>query len=352
MRPLSAIDAIGPAWKHTGNLLLAPRRWQLALKIGAVAFFAQMGGCNTSFGGPGGPGHAGSGMNGPWLAAMAAAFLIIGLIGLAIGLVLFYIGSRLQFVLFEVVLRGDTTVAPIWRRYGSATWRWMGLKLLLMLVMMICIAPFVIPIIIHFVHSLPANGNPATDQLAGFIAAIFAFIGIIFLVCLVFGAAFVLLRDFGMPFMALESTTLAETVRRVVGLFRAEPGQFLLYLLMYLVMAIAGAIAAEFALGFLAVICALPLGGAAFGMWAALHQHGITAHVMMIGSWVLLGLLLLTVIIIAAMMLLGYVYTFLQAYALFFLGGRYPLVGSYMEVFLPPPVQVLPPGYAYPPQQS
>jgi len=54
---------------------------------------------------------------------------------------------------------------------------------------------------------------------------------------------------------------------------------------------------------------------------------------------------LLVLLALAAVMLFGYVFTFLQAYALYFLGGRYPLVGAYLDPFLPPPH-----GYPGPPQ--
>ena len=50
MLPLSAIDAIGPAWSHTSRLLWRPRSWRLLLKIGAVAVFAQLGGANFNSG--------------------------------------------------------------------------------------------------------------------------------------------------------------------------------------------------------------------------------------------------------------------------------------------------------------
>jgi hypothetical protein len=46
MQPLSAIDAISPAWDHTRKLLLNPMRWQTLLKVGLVAAFAGTGSFN------------------------------------------------------------------------------------------------------------------------------------------------------------------------------------------------------------------------------------------------------------------------------------------------------------------
>jgi hypothetical protein len=52
--------------------------------------------------------------------------------------------------------------------------------------------------------------------------------------------------------------------------------------------------------------------------------------------------------IIAAISILGYLYTFLQTYAIYFLAGRYPLMGDmldrYTPGYLPPP-----PPSPYPP---
>jgi hypothetical protein len=339
MRPLSATDAISPAWNHTRRLLLAPRNWGLALKICLVAFFAQVGGCNSSFNSHGGHVH----QLPPALAAgIVGLALMIGLIAFAIGLALFYLGSRLQFVLFEIVLRSDTKVAPIWSRYGRATWHWMGLKVLYFLAAIVCLSPFIIPIVIHFIHVAGPTFNSAPHNVAAFIMSMLSFIGAIFFIILAMSIGFILLVDFGVPSMALESTSMSETVQRVWSLVRAEPGQVILYLLMRFLLGLAGSIVASVGLAIGAMIAAIPLGGAGALAWLSLRHAGLAGHVLMVGSWVVLGLVLAVLVILAAIMVFGYIYTFLQAYALYFLGGRYPLVGQYLEPFLPPV-------YAYPP---
>src|SRR6202012_5893504 len=77
-------------------------------------------------------------------------------------------------------------------------------------------------------------------------------------------------------------------------------------------------------------------------LWVALHHAGFVGHAFMITGWVILGGIFLVLLILACIMGSGYLYTFLQAYALYFLGGRYSLVGGYLEPLLPQPV------YAYP----
>jgi len=359
MRQLSAIDAIGPAWNHTQRLLLAPRRWTLLFKIGLVAVFAGIGGFGGGFG------HGGNNFSHlrhmhdqphTWppqmmaaMVAVAALAVFLLIAALIVGLVLFYIGSRLQFVLFEVVLRNDTTIAPIWNRYGAATWRWIGLRLAVVVVSLLCIAPVLIPAIIRFIHALPRHGQPPAHLFAFFLS-FFGLFATIFLVALIFGIIHILLHDFGLPSMALESTTLDETVRRVGRLFSAEPGQTLLYLVMRFVLNIAGSICASITLGLSAFIALIPFGAVALIDWLLLHNAGMGGKVLMIAIWASLALLYLALMFIAIVSVMGYVITFLQAYALYFLGGRYPLVGAYLEPFLPPQVPYYPPAaYGLPP---
>lgn len=350
MQPLSAIDTIGPAWNHTNRLLLTPRNWRLLLKIGAVAFFAQVGGCNSSFHSPG---HKLSGLPPAFSAAIVALAFVIGIVALVVGFAFFYLGSRLQFVLLEVVLRSDTTVAPIWRRYGRATWHWMGLKILFFLAALVCVTPILIPVIIHFTHNFRTifHGSSLQNPVA-FFMAVLGFIGAIFLVLIAIGIGYTLLHDFGLPSMALESTSMAETVRRVWNLLRGEPGPVALYLLMRFLLGIGGSLAAYLVLLIGALVALIPLGGAALFAWLSLRHAGFAGHVIMIAIWVVLGLVFLGLLTIAAIMMMGCVFTFLQAYALYFLGGRYPLVGAYLDPFLPPPYPYSDVQPIYPPPSS
>jgi hypothetical protein len=336
MRRLNAVDAIGPAWAHTQALMFAPRRWKLILKVSAVAFFAQMGGCSSNFNRVNAPaGHI------PALHHFVVAMLLaIALVSLAIGLVLFYIGSRLQFVLFEVVLRRDTWIGPIWRRYGAATWRWIWLKIVFWIVAMLCAAPFLVPVILLFVHNLSRAGGGKNADFGVMFGTILGFLGAIFVALIVISCVYSLLADFGLPSMALEGTPMGETVRRVTTLIRMEPGQVLLYLLMRFVLSIACAIAGYLVLGVVALILLIPLGGAALVLWAALHTGSLGAHIVMVAGWVVLGAIMAALLFVGVMVLFGTMITWMQAYALYFLGGRYRLVGEYLE---PEPVFVAPP---------
>jgi hypothetical protein len=348
MRVLSATDAISPAWQHTNWLLLKPRSWRLLLKIGCVAVFAEMGG-GFNFSVPGPMGSHSAQLPSFLSSAMMIGFVVIGVIGFLVGLALLYIGSRLQFVLFEVVLRRDTTVGPIWSRYGSLTWRWIGLKILFFLIALACALPIGIPVVLYFVHVVqmvpPESSGPGSAQM---VLAIFCFVAFILLFLIAVFSVYLLLSDFGLPCMALEDTSIGVTVRRVYDLFRAEPGQILLYILMRIVLAIACGLAAEIIVFGAAAIALIPLGCAALILWAALHHGATASHVLMIAGWVILGIIFLAVVLAAIFMVMGFVYSFFRAYALFFLGGRNPLVGAYLEPLLTPVQPPYPPS-GYPP---
>jgi len=333
MQRLSAFDAIGPAWNHTQALLFKPRSWRLVLKIGAVAFFAQMGGCNATLNTPtrslGGINHL----------VLMSVLVALGLVALVIYLVTFYIGSRLQFCLFEIVLRRDTNVGPIWRRYGAATWRWIALKLLFFVAVVICLTPIIVPAVVYFIHSFAGAGSNSTANFGAVFAAIAGFVAAVFIAILLVSCVYALLADFGLPSMALEGTTLGETVRRVWGLVRAEPGQVLLYLLMRFLLAFAGAIGGYLILGVTALVLLIPFGGAGLVLWFALHHAALAGKVLMVGGWVLLGIAFAALFFLAMMMVFGSIFAFIQAYALYFLGWRYGLVGEYLEP-VPPPYYV------------
>ena len=337
MPPLSAIDAIQPAWIHTRLLLWGRRDKLLLFKLAAVAFFAEVGsGFSSSVRAPGRLGH-----NLP--ASMHAALLpmIVGLVCISalIGLVMLYVSSRLQFVLFDIVLRGETQVAPVWRRFGPATWRWIGLKGLLYAAILLCLLPVALPTLLLVVHSIPKGAGAALGAL---LAGMVGFVAAMLLIVFVAAIACILLRDFGLPSMALEGTPLRETVRRVVALARAEPGPTALYLLMRFVLGLAGALVSYLVLLALGVVAALPLGGAAFALWGALRGGSPTSHVLMVAGWSALALLLAALLLPAAILLFGYAFTFLQAYAILYLAGRYPLLASQWVALAPAPVAAPP----------
>jgi hypothetical protein len=340
MLPLSAIDAIGPAWNHTRRLLWDKRDWRTILKIGVIACFAGIGGIGS--GGASFPNNLGnSGHSANWPASAASILAAIAAIAIfffaaffIVFVIMLYISSRLKFVLFEVVLRSDTTVGPIWRRYGAATWRWIGLRLILIFAALLCMAPVLLPAVVQFIHMLAKSGSQPSNVGVLF-ATFFGLFAMALLVAILFGIINILMHDFGLPSMALESTSIGESFSRVWRLIRAEPGQVALFVLMRFILGFAGGWCANFILGICALVAMIPFGLVALLDYLVLHGAGDAGKIVMVVIWAILGVLFLALLFIASFMLLGYVVTFIQAYALYFLGGRYPLLGQYLAPYWP-----------------
>jgi len=344
MRPLSATEALTPAWNHTRNLFAA-RPWKTVLKIGLVALLANLGsGLNTNYR----PGQFSRlpGISPAIIGALVGFAVIIVIVSLILAVVFFYLSSRFQFVFFEVVLRSDTTVAPAWRRYGPATWRWMGLKLLLGLAALLLLLPVLVPFGIAVFHLVKAgNFHPHFWPLIKlFLGLILGFLAI----GLVIWAASRLLHDFGLPSMALEATPVSETVRRVFRLIGTEPGAIFLYVLIYFLAAIVFAIVCLVIYFVVILVAMIPLGAVGVALWFGLHHAGTGGYIFMGLGFGVLALIFLAVILITMLILVAYQRTFLQAYALYFLAGRYPLLATYLEPPLPPPAPVAPPAFVIP----
>ena len=341
MRPLSAIDAIGPAFGRTKDVLARPFQLRTFLKIAAVAFFAEMGGgLNLNLG-------RGS-SNGihqlpPAMLAFIVAFaVLIGLLALVIGLILFYIGSRLQLVLLELVATRYTFVGPLWRKYDSRTWRWIGLKLLLFLCVLIVALPFLVAAIFYSIHHALEISTLTGNPFAGLhFAQILLCIAVAFLVLLAICALYMLVHDLALPFLALEDLGISQSLARLRALFAAEPGQFILYIFLRIVLGIIFAIATYIAIAIVLLLSLIPPGIIGVILWFSLHHAGTVGTVLLVACAIFGALVFLCWAVCVVLAFMGSLLTFFQAYALYFLGGRYPLLGDLLDRSTPPPA------YAY-----
>ena len=103
-----------------------------------------------------------------------------------------------------------------------------------------------------------------------------------------------------------------------------------------MVLTILVGIAAELLIGLSLFVAALPLGLIGGGLWLALRHAGPLGMAIMYISFALLGVVLLAACVIIVFCIAAAVMIFNQAYALYFLGGRYPRLGAILE---PPPPQ-------------
>jgi hypothetical protein len=342
MRILSAIDAVEPAFQYTRKFLFEKFAMRRFLKLAAVGMLATLGGSlnfNANF--PSNLNHMGSSPAAK-IAALAITGTFIGIlcIGLIVGLALFYVGSRMQFVLFEMTATRNTTVAPIWRRYGSLTWRWIGLKVLLGLTAIFCVLLGMLPLLPLMIrtgmhgHTLPHFP----------FMLMFAFIGGAIMIAMFFVLIYYLLWDFVLPVMAMENTSITKSIRRAWQNLSSTPGAVLGFVGMRLVLGMLFGIGMLVAFLICLLVAGIPLGMLGALLYFSLRHAGTAAMILMVLGLTIEGMVMLAWLLLGYVSCAGTMIIFFQAYSLFFYGGRYSLLGDVLE----PPVAAAPPTFEPP----
>jgi hypothetical protein len=338
MRILSAAESITPAFEHAKAMFL-PLTIPKVLKLGLVALLAEMG---AQFIFP--PGNMRTHSNAqPSFSVTPHLTIILAVIGILlflIGLCFVYFGSRMQFVLMDLVAYRTIFVSPSWRKHGPQTWPWIGLKIVSFLLIFAVIGIIAVWPILHFARSVHAGTNAA--QSPGFFGnflLIFVTIAgavLVMVLCLWF------LRDFVLPFLVFEDAIIRTALGRAFDLVRNEPANALLYFLLKFVLTIGTAIAAELCIVAAALVAAAPLGLIGGALWLLLRSAGEIGTLLLSIGIGLLCVIFAACVLVAAICIAGAVLVFYQAYALYFLGGRIPALGNLLEPPPPPLMEVAP----------
>jgi hypothetical protein len=325
MRVLSASEAISPAIDRTKAVLFQPFQKGRSWKLAATAYLAVMGNffLPTHVAILGMPRQPGA--TGPSLLIFS---LVFGLVVTLVMLAIFCIGARLQFVRFDIVVNKAQMIAPLWEKYGFCTWRWIGFKLTLNAIFLIvCGVPLVRGFRFLMTH-LPVPGQPPPPEfMRGFFMAYAGMMLAFFTLMLVVS----LFNDFVLPPIALEHVTVSEGLRRFVELIRREPGNVISYIFFKVILGVAAAVAMEIAILIVEFIAMIPLGIIGFGGYFLLHSLGPIGQVLLVAGGVVLLLIFLVFLFYSTILFSGCFVVFFQAYAMYFLGGRYPMLGDLLE---------------------
>jgi len=141
--PISAVDAINPAFRHTKEQLLHPFRTAEWAKLAFVGFLAgelSSGGCNgSSFQTPG---HPSGGqplplphLNNLLLYASLIAVLIV--VAVVLWIVFLYVSSVMRFILFDSVIAKRCEIRRGWARRHGAGLRYFVWQLVFILAMFV-----------------------------------------------------------------------------------------------------------------------------------------------------------------------------------------------------------------------
>jgi hypothetical protein len=344
-RPISAVDAIAPAFRRMKSILAGPFRLGFFLKICLFVALCDTGfisatfsypvqGANAAMSGANGIHHGGNflarGM--PGLGTISAGILlllaVLALIGIAFWIACTYAFCRLRFTVLDLAIYREGGIRRAWRKYGPQAWRYFGLTILVGLVFLLLMAAVIGPFIPAFIR-VSRTMDPAHPNPFALLQLMFPlFLGILFLSLLgmVIDA---MIRDFMLPPMAIEDAPIESALRRFFGLLRSDFGSMLLYVFMRIVLSIA--ITACLAivclipvglLGLLAFVVGLPLY---YSLWQGGAQMLFAIYVAVAGT-VVLSLYFLSLITIY-----GVNGVFKLCYAVIFYGARYPELGSRLE---------------------
>ncbi|MDR3734253.1 MAG: hypothetical protein P4L10_01810 [Acidobacteriaceae bacterium] len=254
-----------------------------------------------------------------------------------IELILFYCGSRMEFVLFEMIATGNTVIAPMWRRYGRHTWKWIGFKILLMVVGLLTCLACIAPLFLSLFRHPHMEHVGALTFLKIFLPIFIA----IMLLCLVLYLAW----DFVLPIMALEGPIVFRSVRKALEIFGEAPGAFWGYVFMRLMLGIATGISFLVAWILAIVAGAIPLAIIGLLAYFSLHHAGTSGVVVLTMLYVLLAVVGFAYLILSYIVMGGMMAIFMQSYAAYFYGGRYQPLGDLLE----PPIAPVAPYEAAPP---
>jgi hypothetical protein len=331
MRAISAVDSVSLAIQRTREFLFRPFRWGTYLKLGLVAIITEGIGGNSGTSAHGGhPSGQGPMVYSPldiapqWIAAIVAAVLLL----IVVGIIVFYLVTRLRFAFFHCLTQNTSEIRPGWRLYGAQAMRFFWLNLGVGFCFLLLLALVSIPFIAGFwrlIHAIPPGGQP---DLASVLALVLPMIPVILLLILAAFLIDVILRDWMLPHYALEDATAGEAWEAVWERIQAEPRQFLAYALLRLVLPLIASVALFAVLLIPGLMLAGTVGAIEYGIHSAFVDSTGASALAGILLEVFFGIIAFGFLLLASICLGGPVSTGVREYALTFYGGRYPALGD------------------------
>jgi hypothetical protein len=347
--PISAVDAINPAFRHTKEQLLHPFRAAEWAKLAFVGFLAgelSSGGCNgSSFQTPG---HPGGGqplplphINNLLLYASLIALLIV--VAVVLWIVFLYVSSVMRFILFDSVIAKRCEIRRGWARRHPAGLRYFVWQLLFILATFVGLTVLVgIPAALALAAGwLKDPQRHMLPLILGGVLLFFAVIGLILLSLVVH----VLTKDFVVPEMALENISAFEGWRRLMPMLRSEKSSYAGYLGMKIVMAVAASVAVGILTVIVVLVLLIPVGG--FGVVAVIlgKTAGLSWNLYTITLAVVVGCIVIAVLLYVMALISVPAIVFFPAYSIYFFASRYPVLGALLR---PPPMAIPVPTLAPP----
>jgi hypothetical protein len=335
--PISAPDAIDPAFRHAKEQLFRPFNLGQWTRLALVGFLAgelgSSGGCNgLNYSVPTNIQHpqtqqtflAGSWPEG--LANHTALFAGMVIAAIVIALVLFvvftYIGSVMRFILFDSVIARECHIRAGWARRRGPGLRFFCWQIVFALVSSAAILIVIgIPAACAWAVGWFAH---AREHLLELVLSGIALVLVVFVLAVFLGVIQVMTKDFVVPQMALEDISALEGWRRLWVLLKAEKGGYAGYIGMKIVLAVGATIAVTIVTLIAVFVMLIPVGGAGVVAFLAAKAAGWTWNYYTIMAAVALGAIALAIILFVLSLISVPVIVFFPAYSIYFFAQRYP----------------------------
>jgi hypothetical protein len=348
--PISAIDAIQPAFQHAKQQLVQPFRAGQWAKLGLVGLLAgEMssggGGCNPgSFQMPH-PNHSqhllATGLQSANPMFYAGLIVLLIVAGLVLMFVFLYLNSVMRFILFDSVITKECRIRESWGRRQGPGRRFFVWQILLFLATGVGFTILIgIPAAFAFlVGWLRQPKDHLIPLILGGMLLFLVVLAFIFTQMLVH----VMTKDFVVPQMALEEISAIEGWRRLWPRLKQEKGSYAGYIGLKIVMALAAAVVLGIISAIVILVIAIPVGGLGAVAVITGATAGLTWNVYTITLAVVVGACALLFILYVISLISVPAVVFFPAYSLYFFASRYPALDALVHRVPPPMIAPLPP---------
>jgi hypothetical protein len=335
--PISAPEAVQPAFRHATEQLFRPFRFGQWMRLAFVGLLAgemgSGGGCNFSY--PtntqqrGSQHFAGVAWPAPFTDhRVLLVGLIVALIVVSIVLVVLftYISSVMRFILFDSIVARECHVRQGWARRKAPGFRLFLWQLLFMLATLASLL-IVICVPLAGVWALGWFTNGRDHVLGLVLCGLILFF--VFVVLLVFVAVvYIMTRDFVVPQMALEDLSVMESWRRLWLWIKHDKAGYAGYIGMKIVLAIGAAIALMIVMLLVFLVLLIPIGGIGVAAVLGGKAAGWTWNPWTITLAVIAGCIAALIFIFAAALISVPAIVFFPAYSIYFFAPRYSQLAS------------------------
>jgi hypothetical protein len=331
--PISAVDAISPAFEHARQQLVRPFRASQWAKLGLVGLLAgemSSGGAGCDPGTFRMPTHPTT-IN-PVLTASLIAVLILA--GCLLFILFLYVNSVMRFVLFDSVVARECRIGYSWSRRQGPGRRLFLWQILLALASIVTLT-ILVGIPAGFAFLLGWLRDPKGHIIPLVLGGM-----VLFFVILLFVVTQVLIhvvtKDFVVPQMALEEISALEGWRRLWPRIKEEKGGYAAYIGMKVVMAIAAAIVLGIVSAIVMLLFLIPVGGLGAVAVIAGMAAGLTWNLYTITLAVVVGAIALVSLLYIISLVSVPAVVFFPAYSLHFFASRYPALDAVLHPAPPP----------------